>query len=622
METDKIRYFIPKVKNRIAAEKNRLWKHIDVGKASMRGYMPFKDADALKQRLAEMLGVYTPALLDSISAEDKETILVCAEQALHHEFDLLGSGPVHLEPIDWHIDFKSGNRWGKCYYRELTGIKGADIKLPWELSRCQHLLWLGEAYLLTGEGKYAQEVIDEINWWIEDNPLMYTVNWKCSMDVAFRAVNWMFSLNMISDYNGFDNSFANKVTHSLWQHGFFIRNNLERIIPNSNNHYASDIVGLLYLGELFCHIRKGRRWFSFAFKEYLSETRKQVLKSGVHYECSVSYHRMMTELLSYPVYMLQRIGVSIPTDVKQRIGKMYEYVSNYTKPNGFAPLIADNDDGRFVPFIKRDFRVHNYLNNTESFENRIVTVGMTPLFSETIQSSCTYFDAGVALVRDKSDYLYVNNGGYSKLPKNNEVFISTHTHNDSLSFELVLDGKDIIVDSGAYLYTSSPKDRDAFRSTSKHNTMVVDDEEQNGMAGAFCLKRNVVISPITDKEGKIYGQYSTLNGGLQHSRLFTLGEESLVIEDFVVKEGNNHIAVVYFHLAKGITASFNPEYVRIKTEDTAYKMIFSKAYREIRIEDDSISPSYGVLEASKTIVATFGFDNQLTLVTRIEHDKE
>jgi len=58
-----------------------------------------------------------------------------------------------------------------------------------------------------------------------------------------------------------------------------------------------------------------------------------------------------------------------------------------------------------------------------------------------------------------------------------------HGHNDSLSFEAVLDGVHLATDCGAYLYTASYEERNRFRSTAYHNTPQIDGEEINRFIG-------------------------------------------------------------------------------------------------------------------------------------------
>ena len=99
---------------------------------------------------------YHELFLDKMEDKIAQADLIC-----EHIFDLLGSGLKKLspqgegyQPIDWHSDFKSGYKWNPgTFYRDIRygNVEGVDVKMPWELSRFQHLNTLGQAYLLTAE---------------------------------------------------------------------------------------------------------------------------------------------------------------------------------------------------------------------------------------------------------------------------------------------------------------------------------------------------------------------------------------------------------------------------------------------------------------------------------------
>ena len=56
---------------------------------------------------------------------------------------------------------------------------------------------------------------------------------------------------------------------------------------------------------------------------------------------------------------------------------------------------------------------------------------------------------------------------------------TSHIHNNCLGFELYAGDRAFIIDPGSYIYTADPVMRDLFRSTSMHNTAVIDGNEQN-----------------------------------------------------------------------------------------------------------------------------------------------
>lgn len=615
-----IKIFARKVNNRISLYKRNIYRFLPLSHVSLIGIKPIRGKLELTKRLSSVLGGNLYELVQSVTSTEKEIILNSANESLGHIYDVLGTRVSFSNSLCWLRDFKTEYEWPLAFYTTLRSKTplGVDIKCPWEFSRCHHLLWLGEAYIITQKEEYAKEVIDNINDWIDKNPLMYTVNWTCAMDVSIRAINWMYALMFIKDSKYLDDHFAVKVYESLYQHAFFISVNQESQIPYSNNHYVSDIVGLLYLGCFFDSCFRGRQWKKYALKEFYKEIRAQILSSGVHYEKSISYHRLMVELNSYTASMLERQGVAHPDDIKNAISSMYDFSLVYTKLNRYAPMAGDNDDGRFLPFIKRDFRDHAYLNDFNSLENRLTSVSCVSSFTASVCSNKTFCDDGFAVIQSDDAYLFVSNGEYSKFPKDTDMQISTHTHNDILSFELSLFGHDLIVDPGTYLYTSSPEDRNIFRSTSKHNTIVVDNEEQNVLSpnNVFLISRNSNSDKLRAQDTCIMGSYETIRGGMIHSRKLELRQGKLEILDSVNKVGKNHIGKIYFHFAEGVQPQIIEGAIKILFNDL-YVSILCSHYTTIELIDDTVSPSFGILKKSKTAIFNFLFDDTIQIKTDI-----
>lgn len=613
--------FFDKVVNQITHRKNKLWRFLPASCISVSGIGEIPHKETFKGQLVQILGDMSAAI-KQLSDNDRRSILESAEQTMAHEFECLGSGRVQMPVIKWHEDFKTGHSWKKGVFyqgqRKLSK-KGADIKVPWELSRCHHLLWLGEAYLISHDERYAIEIVDEIENWMEENPFMYSVNWNCTMDVAIRSVNWMYALGMVIDSPSVTQVLLEKVYRSLYQHGWFIFNNLERTLPFSNNHLFSDLTGLLYMSLLFNKTKRGKQWYDYVVTALYDEMRCQVLPTGVHFERSVSYHRLMTEMVVASLYLLKRNGVSVPSDIEYRAGSMLSYIQAYTKPNHLSPLVEDNDDGRFLPFVRRDFRQHDYLLDPYSAESLFLTNGVEPLSFDQVKESRLFKDAGHAVLRDKEAYLFVTNGEQSGYPSDKKT-TGTHTHNDKLSFELALGNEDIIIDPGAYIYTPNPEKSFEFRSTSKHNTVVVDGEEQNFITAnnVFSITKNSHSTKFRLlSDTFVEGEYRTFEGGLIHYRRIELVDDTVFLVDELKKTGNVHSAVFSFHLAPKIDVRLKDGKVKLVSETYCIDMSFDKD-TDIEVVDDTVSPSYGVLNDSKTIRVKLHFDESIVLKTKLQ----
>ncbi len=279
-------------------------------------------------------------------------ILKQADAICRREFDLLGSGPHELgDKIDWHVDFKSGHRWPLVHHTrlKLTDPKGGfDVKVPWELSRFHHGLRLGQAYLLTQNELYAQALVAQITDWIGYNPYGFGVNWANPMEIAIRAVNWLWAYYCILESEALTDRFLALWLTSLRQHGEHLVNHLEDGWPRTN-HLIGDLVGLAYLGILLPEFREAARWREVGLGRLWAELERQTYIDGVNYEASTSYHGLVTEMALSVAALCLVNDIEVPTSVETRLRAMLDVVMACTQPDGLVPMIGDADDGRLHP---------------------------------------------------------------------------------------------------------------------------------------------------------------------------------------------------------------------------------------------------------------------------------
>ena len=396
----------------------------------------------------------------------RESVVARAEAAGAHRFDLLGSGPTELGArIAWTRDFKTGATWALDHISRVPIVRGdgSDIKVPWELSRAQHLPLLAAAHRLTGDPRYVDELGAQLRDWIAANPIERGPNWACTMDVAIRAANWLAAVALLEQRP----SWLDEVVASLLLHGRFIRSNLEWGEVRGN-HYLSDVVGLLPVAALFSASREGRAWATWATGELEREMRHQVRADGCDHEMSVPYHRLVCELFVCGAQHAEALcpGTLSPA-FYERLDRMLQFVADYVRPDGLAPQVGDADDGRYLPlgdYGGADQRDHRHLFHQARRGH------------PEPRGHASYADAGWYVMRHGALWAMVRCGDVGL------EGVGAHAHNDQLSFELCLGDQPLLVDPGAYVYTPDPQARNAFRATAAHATLQVDGGEQNTLA--------------------------------------------------------------------------------------------------------------------------------------------
>jgi Heparinase II/III N-terminus/Heparinase II/III-like protein len=298
------------------------------------------------------------------------------------------------EPIDWQLDFRSGYRWSeKTYFSEIRygHDPGADVKVPWELGRLQHLPQLALAYQAAATGtegfdlaeRYRNEIRNQILDFVAANPPRFGVNWACPMDVGIRVVNLLLALDLLRNAGAeLDRPFLQIVQNSVREHAIHVLNHLEWAEQGRSNHYLADIVGILFAAAYLPNSQETNSWIAFATRELTSEIERQFLPDGGNFEGSTGYHRLSAELVLFglalvlglneeevaPLFQRQpRLDVRPPqSDVPLRtynagnmqtilppgafetIAKAAALARDLTKPDGHIVQWGDNDSGRLL----------------------------------------------------------------------------------------------------------------------------------------------------------------------------------------------------------------------------------------------------------------------------------
>ncbi|PET70544.1 hypothetical protein CN533_17950 [Priestia megaterium] len=568
----------------------------------------------------------------------EEKILKDADKVCSHIFDLLGSGETWLgEKLPWNKDFKTNFVWENQFYKSIKIVdlsNDADVKIPWELSRFQHLFTLGKAYWLTDKNKYVYEFKEEIENWIEENPVEMSVNWTCTMDVAIRAVNWIVSYPFFQNSVVLDQNFRRKFNKSLYLHGKYIMKNLENKGKYTGNHYLSNIVGLIWLGVYFKSFNVKdlsknnvpEKWLQYALQELEKEMFMQNNEDGTNYEASTSYHRLVTELFLLTTIICNKNDIYFTDKYMKRLEKMCEFLMNITKPNGLTPIIGDADDGRLLIFsnygawIKNDFShllgIAGEMFNRDDFryygkkyeEDKLWTyqksINKTKI-APTQLISASYKDGGYYILRNEEVYCCVRCGELSFRGD------GVHSHNDQLSFELNIGGEDFIVDPGSYIYTGNYKLRNLFRSTEMHNTVQVGKSEQNKFdeQNLFYMKERTNAECLEFKNNFFVGQHIGYldEHNIIHKRSILLKEKKLSLYDEIVGKQNVQAKAI-FHLASDVRCEVDENHLKLTKKGI---LLSVSGANHVKILDGYLSSSYGMRSKNKSIVLNFQNHQQL-----------
>ncbi|MCR9191739.1 MAG: heparinase II/III family protein [Gammaproteobacteria bacterium] len=605
--------------------------------ASLLKQTQHQDLETLWSHIGERAYCTLTTLIDLATLENcvpNETTVIFerANRAMAHKVNLLGSGLIELgTPINWHKDYKSQYDWPPNYILDIdynNPGRPSDVKFPWEVSRMQWLIPVGQAYLLTQDETYAESVKAILIDWIRENPYAQSINWACTMEVAIRILTWTWLFHVFKSSQAWnDNAFRQQFLTALYLHADFTERHLEYSDINGN-HYTANAAGLVFAGLFFGQGDAPDRWQRMGWHILCCEFPRQICSDGVDFEASVPYHRLVLELFFLPARYRQVLNLEIPENYSAYLCSMAQFTAAYTQPSGNAPVWGDADDARALPFGYQAVNDHRYicalvgyafknqtlLQHTDTSSEFFWVYGnhKTPTLHTTIPrlSSISFPEGGFYIMRNQSDHIFIDCGPVGLAGRGG------HGHNDCLSFEAVLNGVKLISDCGAYVYTASYEERNQFRATASHNTPCIDNQEINRFIRWDYLwtlhndaKPTIETWHVGDDYDCFIGSHSgyhRLADPVTPRRTIQLNHANhhLIIQDEILCEGQ-HVISIPLHLDPNVKATISSEghTVSLEASSQKYKLVWESSEPwQLIVETTRISPSYGVLIPSKKLI--------------------
>ncbi|MCP4589552.1 MAG: hypothetical protein GY842_02285, partial [bacterium] len=356
-----------------------------------------------------------------------------------------------------------------------------DIKDVWESSRFACAFWLGRAYALTSDEKYAEAFWSHIESWCAQNPPNRGPNWKCGQETALRSMAWCFAMYAMWGAHASTPERVTALVTVLAFQGERIVRNIGYAVSQKNNHAFSEAAGLIMLGLLFPELKGSARWTRVGREVLEREILRQIYPDGSYVQQSMNYHRVMLHDCIWALRLTELNHQPLAAAARARVADAGEYLYQMLDvESGRVPNYGYNDGACILPLAAADFV--DYRPTVQAA--RYLAAGRRVLgagpWDEMLLWLCgpeALTDSIAAVVPESRRF---DVGGYYTLrSRNSWGMVRCHSyrdrpaHVDLLHLDLWCGGVNVLGDSGTYRYFV-PEDsmiERYFKDVTGHNTV-------------------------------------------------------------------------------------------------------------------------------------------------------
>ena len=531
---------------------------------------PMSAVQYLEEKRAACRDAYTK-IMEGVRAraDDRpfvEQTLRDADYALKHEFALPGThGRVHVgTPPRWF---------------ETT----SNYEYTWVLSRHYWFPALVNAYLLTGESKYAAAAVSDIENWIDScprYPVHGTDEAKLRYEFGYGVLPWrsfeagvrmtetwrvLYEGLLLTDF--MTPELHAKISISAWEHADMLMVVAPILHPKADhNHYLVQMQGALDAVCLFPEWQVSEQWQAIAIGEVVRCALYQFTTEGGQIEGTPGYHSMCLQRLFTICTLSKEYGFALPESLYRTMGLASEYMCHSLAPSGHASAIGDTGLGKYGDGVVEDYY--------RRFGDLGIFRKLVPLLSDAVRARIAPEELkaaeAYALALPAETHFQTELGQYMArtgwgtdasyfmavchTPVNNG-----HSHQDPLTFCLSLMGDRITVDPGSFTYEYNVARRTC-KSPEYHSCLTF------GHKPPFECTSSWGFTP--QKDGRLHREYRigelmAVDGAHdnylpnEHARLFALvDKETFLVADRVTNATGEDVSQFFFVDDPTLTAGF------------------------------------------------------------------
>ena len=424
--------------------------------------------------------------------------------------------------FDWSAVYK---KWTRC------GGLGNEWEAHYWLNRLYILLPLAQQFCRTGDRTCSDLWYKLLFDWFENNPYdptqVGTDNnriWR-DMQVAWRTINIVHSIFLFGREDVF--------TEEQWQRIYaLVKLHAAHLYKESVVHVRTRITGNhklqiamadIMVGCLFPEFENSAEYVE-AGRLMVAENLKQAIKKdGVSHENAVSYAHFIARLYLEAELLLRLNGHETVAGLAESIQKQYEYLYQYSSPDGLTMQIGDSyamDAIADIEFVSSFY----------------------PLTFPREKKPILFAESQLAVLRNRRFDVYID----AMRPNPNGNGYTWHQHYGKPTFAAYIDGRPVIVDRGCPNYNRSDLYIPLYIE-SGHNVITCDEIPLAQKADVIPTDAATDIR-ITDYRADGDCQSLTVRntvsdpGGRSYTwvRVFELREDSLRIRDTVTASEKMH----------------------------------------------------------------------------------